>query len=44
MNELVGASPYNAATIAGADNLRRPSKTELSVAKQQVSDLLLCIV
>ncbi|MCI4664702.1 MAG: NAD(P)H:quinone oxidoreductase [Neomegalonema sp.] len=35
MDEIVGGSPYGAATIAGGDNARRPSETELAGAHFQ---------
>ncbi|GAB4129413.1 MAG: hypothetical protein Kow00104_14960 [Rhodothalassiaceae bacterium] len=35
LDSVRGGSPYGAATIAGPDGSRRPSKDELSIARQQ---------
>ncbi len=35
MSEIVGGSPYGAATLAGADGSRQPSQLELNMARYQ---------
>ena len=35
MNEITGGTPYGAATIAGADGSRLPTKNELAIARVQ---------
>ena len=35
LDEMAGGSPYGAATIAGGDGSRQPSKIELEIAKEQ---------
>jgi NAD(P)H dehydrogenase (quinone) len=35
LNEILGSSPYGAATISGADGSRRPSAIELEAARFQ---------
>ena len=35
MEEITGGSPYGAATLAGTDNQRSPSATELAIARFQ---------
>jgi NAD(P)H dehydrogenase (quinone) len=35
LNEILGSSPYGAATISGADGSRKPSSIELEAARFQ---------